>query len=691
MKNKIFLLVLIINALLVISTYGQEDSIVQRENLMEEIMERLENQFDNIDENSDFIEDIDIYLQNENGKINLNQLDAEVAYNVLHLTDYQYYQLLLYIEKYGELVSIYEVAAIDGFDQNLAEKLSKFVEVKATQKGKNPFVSFFKKSKSNFLIRYRQIVEPQAGYEKGRDGGYLGNPMRLTFKYNFTSGEHFAMALSGEKDAGEEFFKGTQKQGFDHYGWFLNFKNIGILKNCVIGDYTLSFGQGLMLGGRSMGVKGSGAASVRRFPALIRGTAPMNESTNFRGTAVTLGNAYYTGTIFYSHRFFDGESSIGEDGNSWFEGSLTSTGYHRTDKEIETQNTTRNRVYGAHFQVKRRIFELGVTGLNTQFVNPVATGGEMYQKYRFAGRSVANGSIDYKVILHKTILFGEAGMSFQQQKSGFGIVQGAIFDMDPRSKLSFLFRYYSPQFISLNGSAISAYSSCNNELGCYIAADFVLGRKTSLFFNADYYHVTWLKFHTDKPSYGGELQARFCCNITRNLVFNLKYKFVQKEQNSRMSDYYQSINKDNKHILHATLNCTPMPWLNMKTEVDWLWHAPPNLPSKQGFLIFQDIGIQVDKINLGVKMRFALFNTDSYDERQYAYEQDLLYTFTINSYYGKGIRYYFMVDYKFAFVSIQARFAQTYFDDRAVISSGLSKIEGNTKSEVALQIIFHMN
>ena len=98
-----------------------------------------------------------------------------MAYNVLHLTDYQYYQLLLYIEKYGELVSIYEVAAIDGFDQNLAEKLSKFVEVKATQKGKNPFVSFFKKSKSNFLIRYRQIVEPQAGYEKGRAARFPGS------------------------------------------------------------------------------------------------------------------------------------------------------------------------------------------------------------------------------------------------------------------------------------------------------------------------------------------------------------------------------------------------------------------------------------------------------------------------------------------------------------------------------------
>lgn len=691
MRHKILLFFLIINILSNLRIYGQEDSIVQKSDFMEVIMESLENQFDNIDENSDFVEDIDIYLQNANGKINLNQLEAEVAYNILHLTDYQYYQLLLYIEKYGELVSIYELAAVDGFDQNLAETLSKFVEVRPSPKGRNPFTTFFKKSKSNLLLRYRQIIERQAGYAKDKENRYLGNPMRLTFKYSFNSGEHFAMALAGEKDAGEEFFKGTQKQGFDHYGWFLNFKNIGILKNCVIGDYTLSCGQGLTLGGRSMGVKGSGAAGVRRFPTLSRPTAPMNESTNFRGVAATFGNAYYTGTIFYSHRFFDGKSSIGDDGTTWFEGSLTNTGYHRTAKEMETRNSTRNRVYGAHFQVKRRIFEIGVTGLNTQFVNPVAMGSELYQKYRFAGKSVANGSIDYKVILHKTILFGEAGMSFNQQKCGFGIVQGAIFDMDPRSKLSFLFRYYSPHFVSLSSSSISANSSCNNELGCYLAADFVLGRKTTLYFNADYYHITWLKFLTDKPSYGGEVQARFCYNISRNLVLNLKYKFAQKEQNSRMNDFYQSVNKENKHTLHATLNCTPTPWLNLKTEVDWLWHAPPNLPLKQGFLIFQDVGIQVDEINLGIKMRFALFNTDSYDERQYAYEQDLLYTFTINSYYGKGIRYYFIIDYKYAFFSIQARFSQTYFDDRAVISSGASKIEGNTKSEAAVQIIFHIN
>lgn len=691
MKNKNFLILLLLTILPTTWLYGQEDSIVQQNYFIENIIESLENQFDNMDDNSDFIENIDVYLQTETSKINLNQLEPEVAYNILHLTDYQYYQLLLYIEKYGELVSIYELAAIDGFDQNLAEILSEFTEVRPTNKGKNPFATFFKSSKSTLLLRYRQVVESQAGYTKEKENGYLGNPMRLTFKYSFNSGKHFAMAVAGEKDAGEEFFKGSQKQGFDHYGWYLNIKDIGVLKNCVLGDYTISCGQGLLLGGRSMGAKGSGAAGVRKFPTLIRPTAPMNESTNFRGAAITVGNAFYSGTIFYSHQFFDGKSCFADDGTTLFEGSLTNSGYHRTAKEVETKNATRNRVYGAHFQVKRRIFEIGVTALNTQFVNPVSMGSELYQKYRFAGKSVTNGGMDYKIILHKTILFGEAGVSFNQQKWGVGIVQGAIFDMDPRSKLALLFRYYSPHFVSLNGTSLSANSSCNNELGCYFAADFVLGKKTTLRFSADYYHITWLKFLTDKPSYGGELQARFDYNINRNLVLNLKYKFAQKEQNTRINDYYQSVNIENKHTLHTALSSTPTPWLCLKTEIDWLLHKPPNSTLRQGFLVFQDIGIQVDKINLGLKMRFAFFNTDSYDERQYAYEQDLLYTFTINSYYGKGLRYYFIINYKYAFFSIQARYSHTYFDDRKVISSGNSQIIGSTKSEIAAQIIFHIN
>jgi hypothetical protein len=101
------------------------------------------------------------------------------------------------------------------------------------------------------------------------------------------------------------------------------------------------------------------------------------------------------------------------------------------------------------------------------------------------------------------------------------------------------------------------------------------------------------------------------------------------------------------------------------------------------------VAVKVEKWDFAVKARVAFFQTDSYDERLYAYESDLLYTFTVNSYYGKGVRYYLTASYGYAFFDIQLRFSQTYYDDRTIISSGPSQIDGRTKSELKAQVIFH--
>ena len=110
---------------------------------------------------------------------------------------------------------------------------------------------------------------------------------------------------------------------------------------------------------------------------------------------------------------------------------------------------------------------------------------------------------------------------------------------------------------------------------------------------------------------------------------------------------------------------------------------------KQGFLLFQDVDFDFSKWNLGIQLRVAFFDTDSYNERIYAYEKDVLYTFTINGYYGKGIRYYLMLKYSYTFFFFFSRLAQTFFDDRNSISSGQTLIQGKTKTEVRAQIIFH--
>lgn len=687
--KRIFLFLL--QFLLLSSLWAQIDSLSFSTDLEDEILEIIENQNIEDADNFDFTEEVEVLLQAQGKKCNLNALDAEVAYAILGMSEYQYYQLQLYIEVYGELVSLYELAAVEGFSRADVERLWNLIEVQPARRAKKMFADFFQRSRHNMLLRYGQILEPQKGYDTTWSSGYQGSKPQLVFKYHFQSGEHFALAFAGEKDAGEQFFRGAQKQGFDHYAFFLNIKQVGVIKNCVIGDYNLNFGQGLVVGGRAMGSKGGGAASIRRFPTMLRAVAPMNESTNMRGVAAVLGNAYYSGTIFYGHRAFDGELGMDSLGEICFEGSLSNTGYHRTTSEIEKRKNLWMHLYGAHFQIKRRIFEIGITGVGTYFSRWVSAKEELYRKYGFSGRNVENAGIDYKVILHKTILFGEIGMSFLPNRVGWGMVQGVIVDPDPRCKLSALLRYYDRNYVALQASAFAAGSSCNDELGLYLAADFVTGRRTSLSVHADGYRFSWLKYQLDAPSDGFDIGAKFSVQANRNLQFSLKYQYYYLSENQKYSDYFQSVDHVGRHKGRVAVDCVPTAWLQLKTEGDLVVNARARDAPRIGLLLYQDVALRVERWHFGAKLRLAFFDTYSYAERIYAYEQDLLNSFTIAGYYGKGVRYYLMLSYKYAFFNVQLRFSQTYYDDRTIISSSQAQIIGRTKSDLRIQMNFHLH
>ena len=98
----------------------------------------------------------------------------------------------------------------------------------------------------------------------------------------------------------------------------------------------------------------------------------------------------------------------------------------------------------------------------------------------------------------------------------------------------------------------------------------------------------------------------------------------------------------------------------------------------------------MEKPDLSIRARFAFFDTDRYDERLYAYEDDVYYAFTIGNYYYKGIRGYIVLRYKYKWLSAWLRVSRTEYLDRKVISSGLNQIDKPHKSEVKAQIMFSL-
>jgi hypothetical protein len=106
-----------------------------------------------------------------------------------------------------------------------------------------------------------------------------------------------------------------------------------------------------------------------------------------------------------------------------------------------------------------------------------------------------------------------------------------------------------------------------------------------------------------------------------------------------------------------------------------------------GYLISQNINYKPMGSPFGIIFLYALFDTYSYNERIYSYENDVLYGYSVPAYEGKGIRCLLLFNWNpFRKLEIWLRYAQTFYTDRNTIGTGLELINGDLKSEIKLQL-----
>ena len=95
-----------------------------------------------------------------------------------------------------------------------------------------------KNGQHEWITRLTRTLEKQDGFAPISDSAlaespnsrYLGDPNKIYSRYRFRFGNFVSWGITAEKDAGEEFFKGSQKQGFDYYSGHLFLRNIRKIK-----------------------------------------------------------------------------------------------------------------------------------------------------------------------------------------------------------------------------------------------------------------------------------------------------------------------------------------------------------------------------------------------------------------------------------------------------------------------------
>jgi hypothetical protein len=119
-----------------------------------------------------------------------------------------------------------------------------------------------------------------------------------------------------------------------------------------------------------------------------------------------------------------------------------------------------------------------------------------------------------------------------------------------------------------------------------------------------------------------------------------------------------------------------------------IWYDKKGKTAEEGFLIFTE-GIFKPASFLSANIRLQYFETSGFNSRIYAYENDVLFSYSIPGFFDNGFRYYCNLNYDVnRKLTVWLRWAQTVYRNKNVIGSGLDEIAGNRRSEIKLQGLY---
>lgn len=377
-----------------------------------------EQQIENITENNEDTEtEDDSYLQQLRSLIrnplNINTADEVQLKELTVLSPLQIANILAYRQLMGNFVSIYELQAVPGMDIETLQKIRLYITASTQQNIINAFKERISDGEHSVLLRATQVLEKSKGFKLNASTAtnfYSGSRQRLFFRYKYNYKNILQYGLVGEKDAGEQFFKGSQKQGFDFYSAHLFVRNVGIIKSLAIGDFTVNMGQGLTQWQSLAFRKSPDVTNIKRQASVLRPYNSAGEINFHRGIGVTIGKNKWQATLFGSYKNIDAnfvaDTSQTQDD---FVSSLQTSGFHRTASEVADKGVQKQLAFGGNFQYQIKNLHLGINAIQYQFKLPLQKDAEPYNRFALSGKSFGNYSFDYSYTFKNLHFFWRGG------------------------------------------------------------------------------------------------------------------------------------------------------------------------------------------------------------------------------------------------------------------------------------------
>ena len=666
-----------INSLFIIPACSAQNP---SENLMEEVLEDLSvnNDINNSVNSLNWENELEELSNRLQEPVNLNSATREQLEQFPFLSDIQIEHLLAYIYIHGQMETIYELQLVEELDRQTIQYLLPFVCIKAINnepafRWKTMLKDAGRYGKNEVLTRLDIPFYKRKGYEHT----YLGPSVYNSVKYTFRYRDQLYAGGVAEKDAGEPFAALHNSYGYDYYSFYLLLQNCGRLKSLAVGNYRLSFGQGLVMSTDYLMGKTIYASSFNNRSTGIKRHSSTDEYNYFRGVATTVAlTKRLSVSAFYSHRNMDGVVTDGEIT------SVYKTGLHRSRKEADKKNLLTSQLTGGNVSYQQNHIRLGITGVYYVFNRPYEPELTGYSKYNIHGNHFYNLGIDYAYRWRRFSFQGETAIG----KQGWASLNRLQYSPVQDIQFMLIHRFYSYDYWAMYAHSFGEGSTVQNEQGYYVGLETTPFSHWRFFVSFDLFSFPWKKYRINKPSRGtdGLIQATFTPRT--NLSMYLKYRYKQKERDLTGSKGTLTLPIFH-HQLRYRLNYSLNDVFSSRTTLDYNHFHSQDRAATKGYQVTQMISSQLPWTRLFADVQGSYFCTDDYDSRVYVSEKGLLYTFYTPSFQGRGFRCAVRLRYElnkhWLFIT---KFGETIYLNRNEIGSGNDLIYGNKKADIQMQL-----
>ncbi|MBR4325895.1 MAG: helix-hairpin-helix domain-containing protein [Bacteroidales bacterium] len=617
--------------------------------------------------NCEYLEDISENKIDVNTN-NINELQSIPIFNAIQIGD-----ILEYRQRYGNIMSLGELKAIASLTTENIRQITHFISIgdSATSRRQITFREMLTKGRHYISTLNKMVLERQAAYVADSVGNtkYEGNRMRWCFKYRYKFEDRIAWGVTAEKDAGESLGFDKYKYGFDYYSLYLRISKLGIFDKIILGDYTVKFGQGLMLGGgfsmgKSMtGNNFTGCAQIREYGSV-------NENRFYRGAAATIKiTKNLLLTTFASANLVDASCESTE-----FH-SFKTDGYHRTARELANKDNLRETVGGAIAEYRCGKFQVGAAAYYYDYDKQFVPRTQLRYAQMYSNKEGVGASICYRYDSKKMSFYGETAAD---KHGNIATINAA--DIMPANNfmLRILQRHYSSKYQAFKALSFGQTSRASNEDGVYIGISAEPCKWFGAEAWADVFRLPWAGAYNRLPASGNEgmLQCKFRINRRYNLTIRLKHK---ERQNT---DLDEGITKTG--YLKVSNTYKPTDALSLTSAAQWSRCNTGEESKEHGYLIIQDFTWSLNGFPLILTARYALFSAP-YSARIYVFESDVSGAFSSPGYFYEGQRIYLVAGCKIGNkATLQLKISQWQYFDRQTVGSGDSQIDGNKKSEISM-------